>query len=151
MIKKYMDDTQVRDESRWFEKREMEDGDFPSGQCVGTEAHNGKCAFLDGLGRCTLQVAAASEGMHKWALKPFFCVLYPIEVTNGVVSFDDMLQGEQSCCSIGHDFEMPLFEGCRDELTYLVGPEGFRTMEEHYATLHADRQSVNTHITERDA
>ena len=147
MITKYMDDTQTRDETRWFEQRELEDGDFPSGKCVGTEAFNGKCVFLDGFGRCSLQVAAAAEGMHKWALKPFFCVLYPIEVTCKVVSFDDMLQNEQSCCSIGHQYDMPLFEGCKEELTYLVGPEGFRKMEEHYAVLRAKEQPVNTHST----
>jgi len=37
----------------------------------------------------------------------------PIEITRKVVSFDDMLQGEQACCSIGHQFDMPLFEGAR--------------------------------------
>ncbi len=147
MIKQYMDDTQTQDEDRWFERWESKDGDFPSGRCVGTEAHNGKCVFLDGFGRCTLQVAAVSEGMHKWALKPFFCVLYPIEVTNRVVSFDDMLQGEQSCCSIGHEFDQPLFEGCREELTFLVGSEGFRKIEEHYAAVQAKRESVNTNST----
>lgn len=150
MIKRYMDDTQTRDEAHWFEQREREDNDFPSRRCVGTEAFSGKCVFLDLFGRCTLQVAAVAEGMHKWALKPFFCVLYPIEVTKMVVSFDDMLQDEQSCCSIGHVFEMPLFEGCREELTYLLGPDGFREMEEHYAAMQAKEQAVNTQ-QERDA
>jgi hypothetical protein len=147
MIKKYMDDTQPHDEAGWFETWEIEDRDFPSGRCVGTEAFNGKCVFLDKFGRCSLQVAAVSEGMHKWALKPFFCVLYPIEVTNRVVSFDDMLQGEQSCCTIGHEFDTPLFEGCKEELTYLVGLEGFRKMEEHYAALRARQGPVNTNNT----
>jgi len=142
MIKKYMDETQTRDETRWFEEQEREDADFPSGRCVGTEAYNGKCVFLDRFGRCSLQVAATSEGMQKWALKPFFCVLYPIEVTRKVVSFDDMLQDEQSCCSIGHRFDVPLFEACREELTYLVGEEGFRRLEEYYVALQA-----NTHTT----
>jgi len=147
MIKKYMDDSQTRDDACWFESREMEDGDFPSGRCVGTEAVNGKCVFLDGFGRCSLQVAAASEGMHKWALKPFFCVLYPIEVTHRVVSFDDMLQDEQACCTIGHQYDTPLFEGCKEELTYLVGPDGFRKVEEHYAAVQANERLVNTHTT----
>ena len=147
MIKKYMDDTQTQDESRWFEYQEIKDGDFPSGRCVGTEVHNGKCVFLDGMGRCALQVAAASEGMHKWALKPFFCVLYPIEVTRKVVSFDDMLQGEQSCCSIGHEFDTPLFEGCREELTYLVGSDGFQKMEAHYKSQLAKGLGVDTNTT----
>lgn len=147
MVKKYMDDTQTRDEARWFEQQEIEDDDFPSGRCVGTEAVNGKCVFLDGFGRCSLQVAAVEEGMHKWAIKPFFCILYPIEVTRKVVSFDDMLQDEQSCCTVGHEFAMPLFEGCKEELTFLVGPEGFQKMEEHYASLQAKRQPVNTQTT----
>jgi hypothetical protein len=147
MVKKYMDDTQVTDDSRWFEQQETPDGDFPSGRSVGTEAYNGKCVFLDQFGRCSLQVAAATEGMHKWALKPFFCVLYPIEVTNKVVSFDDMLQGEQSCCSVGAEFETPLFEGCKEELTYLVGEEGFRKMEAHYKALQAKEPPANTRTT----
>lgn len=150
MIKKYMDDTQTRDDSRWFETQEMEHGDFPSGRCVGTEVHNGKCVFLDGFGHCTLQVAAGSEGMHKWALKPFFCVLYPIDVSNKIVSFDDMLQDEQSCCSVGHEFETPLFRGCKEELEHLVGADGYRKMEEHYTALRAHEPPLNTQGQERN-
>jgi hypothetical protein len=137
LIKRSMDETQTRDEARWFEQEEQEDDDFPSGRCVGTETFNGKCVFLDKFGRCSLQVAAVSEGMHKWSLKPFFCVLYPIEVSGKVVSFDNMLQDEQSCCSIGHQFDVPLFEGCKEELTYLVGPEGYQKIEGHFAALQA--------------
>jgi len=61
--------------------------------------HNDKCAFLDRLGRCSLQVAATAAGMHMWALKPLYCVLYPVGVAGRVVLYDDVLHGEQECCS----------------------------------------------------
>jgi hypothetical protein len=132
MIRKYMDETQSPDEALWFEDRESEDTDFPSGRCIGTREINDKCAFLDRGGRCTLQIAATEEGMHKWALKPLFCILYPIEISNNVVSFDDMLQDEQHCCSISSDFQVPLFEACKDELVHLLGETGFTSLQGYY-------------------
>lgn len=135
MIKKYMDETQTTDDSRWFEATEQEDADFPSGRCVGTQEINNKCTFLDKSGRCSIQVASTSEGMHKWALKPLFCILYPIEISDNVVSFDEMLQDDQSCCSIREEFSVPLFEGCKEELVHLIGEDGFRKMQDHFASL----------------
>jgi hypothetical protein len=135
LIAAQMDGTQSTDPSTWFEEGEHEDDDFPSGRCVGTQVIHDKCAFLDGLGRCTIQLAAVNAGMDKWALKPLFCVLYPIEITNGTVSFDDMLQSEESCCTIGTSFEIPLFEGCREELVHLIGEEGFAAMRTHYQAM----------------
>ena len=135
LIARHMDDTQSTDPGRWFEAAVAEDPDFPSGQCVGTQVVNDKCAFLDGAGRCSLQRAAVAAGMHKWAIKPLFCILYPIEISNNTVSFDGMLQDEYSCCSIGPAFAVPLFQACREELVHLVGEEGFTAMEEHYAAL----------------
>ena len=132
MITKYMDETQTTDESRWFEHREFDDADFPSGRCVGTTEINNKCAFLNRQGWCSLQVAAVQEGMHRWALKPLFCILFPIEISNGVVSFDDMLQKEESCCTISNEFDTPLFEACREELTHLLGDDGYQEIASHY-------------------
>jgi hypothetical protein len=66
-------------------------------------------------------------------LKPLFCILFPIEITEKVVSFDDMLQDEQSCCSVTAPFDTPLFEGCKEELVHLVGEDGYRAMEDHYS------------------
>ncbi|HUI63413.1 MAG TPA: DUF3109 family protein [Bacteroidota bacterium] len=134
-ISAQMDETQNRDPATWFEKEELEDSDFPSGSCIGTRIINDKCTFLDGSGRCTLQRTAIARGMHKWALKPIFCVLYPIEIASGVVSFDEMLQNDQACCTVSNAFELPLFEACREELVHLVGEEGFAAMQNYYATL----------------
>jgi hypothetical protein len=132
VVRKYMDESQPLDEAGWFDAESHEDPDFRSGHCIGTEVYNNKCVFLDKLGRCSLQAAAAGEGKHRWAIKPLYCILFPIEISSGVVSFDDLLQGEENCCSTSAEFEVPLFRGCKDELVHLVGEDGYRQMEEHY-------------------
>lgn len=136
-----MDETQNRDPGAWFEREEHEDPDFPSGACVSTQVINDKCAFLDGAGRCVLQTAAIHAGMHPWAFKPLFCVLYPIEIAGGVVSFDSMLQNEQSCCSVTTEFALPLYQACREELVYLVGEDSYGEMNGHYTALQNSKAS----------
>lgn len=135
LIAAEMDETQHRVPGDWFEAEEHEDPDFPSGLCVGTKVVNDKCAFLDAAGRCVLQTAALHAGMHPWAFKPLFCVLYPIEIAGGIVSFDNMLQDEQSCCSVATAFDIPLYQACREEIVHLVGEEGYAEMNAHYAAL----------------
>jgi len=141
LIARYMDETQPSDPQLWFEETEQADDDFPSGRCVGTREINGKCAFLDRLGRCSLQVAAIGEGLHRWSFKPLYCILYPIEISGKTVKFDDLLQGDEQCCSVSGRFDIPLFEACRDELTHLLGQEGFRQLESRYRHL---RGAANT-------
>ncbi len=135
-IKSQMDETQTTDETRWFGKEAVDDSDFPSGKAIGTEVVNDKCAFLDKLGRCSIQLAAVVDGKHKWEWKPLYCILFPVEVTDNIVGFDDMLQGSEACCTVGSDFEVPLFVACKDELTHLLGADGYNSLEKHYLSLH---------------
>lgn len=143
LIKKHMDETQTTDDSLWFEDHESDDSDFASGRCVGTTEINGKCAFLNKQGWCSMQVAAVAEGMDKWALKPLFCILYPIEISNRVVLFDDMLQSEETCCTVTNEFDVPLFEACKEELIHLLGDDGYRELESHY---HARRSQTGHRV-----
>ncbi len=143
LIKKYLDETQPADEHEWFESNEFDDADFASGRCVGTREHNDKCVFLDKVGRCSLQVMATQEGMHKWAIKPLFCILFPIEVTDRVVGFDDMLQDEQLCCTVSSSYEVPVFEACKDELIHLLGKEAFDQIQQHYTRMRATTRPVS--------
>ncbi len=143
MIRRHMDETQGHDHRDWFEASEHDDPDFLSGRCVGTSVVNGKCAFLDGKGRCSIQVATTAEGLGRWALKPLYCILYPLEVSNAVVDYDPMLHGEHSCCTAGAPFDVPLFEACRAELEHLFAREGMQAMQDHYQHFyHSDRNSV---------
>jgi len=60
-IKKYMDETQTTDETRWFDSEILDDGDFPSGKTIGTEVVNDKCVFLNKSGMCSLQIAGTKK------------------------------------------------------------------------------------------
>ena len=141
-IKLHMDDSQTTDETQWFEAMEMDHIDFPSGKCVGTQEINDKCAFLDSVGRCSIQLASVAVGDHKWARKPLYCVLFPIEITDNVIGFDDLLQEESHCCSISEDFSTPLFRACQAELVYLLGPDGYDLIEEHYRFLQGSNITI---------
>jgi hypothetical protein len=79
-------------------------------------------------------VAAVTAGLHKWALKPRYCVIFPLEVIGNVIRFDARMQGKQPCCSVRKDFVVPLFEACREELVHLIGEQGFEKVQAHYAS-----------------
>ncbi len=142
-IKLQMDETQTRDERLWFDDEVCDDPDFASGRCVGTGVVNEKCVFLDRKGHCSIQLAAVAEGLDRWAWKPLYCILYPIEVSDRVVGFDPMLQGEKPCCTIQRDYEVPLFRACKAELMHLLGDDGYQRLEEHYQGLAKDKSSSN--------
>jgi hypothetical protein len=142
-IKQQMDGTQDRDERHWFDQETERDPDFVSGSCVGTSVVNDKCVFLNERGHCSIQLAAVAEGLHRWAWKPLYCILYPIEITDRVVGFDPMLQDEKPCCTIGGSFEVPLFRACKDELIHLLGTDGYLQLEEHYQGLAKEKSSIN--------
>lgn len=136
LIKAQMDETQSTDDVKWFELEVVNDSDFPSGKAIGTEIVNDKCAFLDKVGRCSIQLAAVADGKHKWEWKPFYCILFPVEVTNNVVGFDPMLQGSDMCCTVSSVFETPLFAACKEELIHLLGEDWYCEIESYYASMH---------------
>ena len=127
-VKAQMDETQVTDESAWFEKRYEDDIDFPSGTSIGTEVHNGKCTFLRKDGRCSIQLVSAEKYDDPWKIKPFYCIAFPIVVIDGLLTFDDYQQDNASCCSIVRDTETSLVESCKAELEFVLGEEGYRQL-----------------------
>ncbi len=132
LIKKYMDDTQNKNHEEWFAEY-WEDPDFPSGAAVGTTVYKNNCVFLNKEGRCVIQVAATQEGRDRWDIKPFYCVLFPVSVTEKTLTFDEHMEGEgTTCCNIYPEYQTPMFEGCKDELVYAVGEDGYQKMIDHY-------------------
>ncbi len=127
-VKKYMDETQTTDDSRWVDSEVCDDNDYPSGKKVGTEVFNDKCVFLNKSGMCSLQITGASEGIGRWALKPFYCIAFPITVDEGVLTFDDFQQGKTQCCSSIDAKETTLVESCRDELELILGHDGYKEL-----------------------
>ncbi|HTR80344.1 MAG TPA: DUF3109 family protein [Bacteroidota bacterium] len=128
IVKKYMDETQLKDEKGWFDNEIIDDSDFPSGKALGTEVVNNKCVFLDKSGRCSLQRAGTEEKLGRWALKPFFCVAFPITVEDNVVIYDDFPEHKPKCCAIVADPGSSLIEACKEELEFVLGHEGYKTL-----------------------
>lgn len=131
-IEKYFDETQTRDRSKWFNNAKEKDQDFPSGVCVSTEVYNDKCVFLKKDGKCTLQFTEKEEGMPRFSLKPFYCVLFPIVKVDGVVEYDDFCSGEAPCCTAVPDSEPKMIESCYIELEHALGAEKYKEVLDYY-------------------
>ena len=130
-IGQLMDETQTKDWNVWFEPPQA-DTDFPSGECAGTEVFNDKCVFLNKKGFCSLQELAVNHGKDKWAYKPFYCVLFPVVVVDGVLTFDDHHSGRMHHCGVKENFTHTLFESCTEELIYTLGEDGYQELAAHY-------------------
>jgi len=129
-IKEVMDETQSKDVSEWFEPEEK-DEDFESGIAVGTEIINGKCAFLDKNGLCSLQKLAIMEGEYRWKYKPLYCILFPLTTYEGVLTIDTDHIDRLPYCNIDPNTQLTMFEACEEELRHFFGEEGFAELENY--------------------
>ncbi len=124
------DETQVTDTEQWFEAPE-EDEDFESGVAVGTEVINGKCAFLDKNGLCTLQKLANHEGAYKWKYKPLYCILFPLTIYENALTIDDEHIDRLKTCNHNPSDKKTIYDSCREELKHFFGEDGFRELEKY--------------------
>lgn len=130
LVRKHMEPQQEKDSDLWFGEVE-EDNDFPSGQCVPTRVESYGCVFLNGSGRCVLQKAAMTEGLPKFALKPFFCVSYPVTIEDGEVITDDPdFTYRTECCSTVRNGSLTVTDVCAEELEFMLGREGFEEVKQ---------------------
>ncbi len=132
IVRKYLDETQTEDTNRWFNNEEEEDKDFPSGVCVSTEVYNDKCVFLKKDGKCSLQTAEKEEGMKRFSLKPYYCVLFPIVKVDGVIEYDDFCSGESPCCTAAAGAGPKMIESCYIELEHALGAEKYNQVLDYY-------------------
>jgi Protein of unknown function (DUF3109) len=124
------DDSQSPDTEKWFEDPEK-DEDFESGIAVGTEVVNGKCAFLDKNGLCTLQKLAINEGKYQWKYKPLYCILFPLTIYENALTIDDEHIDRLKTCNIHPAKEKTIFDSCKEELRHFFGEEGFKELEKY--------------------
>jgi len=145
LIKKYMDETQNKNEEEWFAEY-WENEDFPSGKAVGTTIQNKNCVFLNKEGRCVIQVATTLEGRDRWDIKPFYCVMFPVSVDEKTLTFDEHMEDEDaSCCNIFPEYQTPMFAACKEELIYALGEDGYQQMIDHY-NLHKEYYQNNSTV-----
>ncbi len=127
-----MDEDQIKDTDEWFEKETEEDKDFPSGYSTGTETYtdkNGKsaCIFKDKNDFCSIQNAAIKKGMHKWSIKPKYCIMYPLTIVDGILTYDDSHSMKLNYCGIHkkENFTQTVFEAMQEEIIFILGKDGY--------------------------
>lgn len=149
VVKKYMDDTQEKDHTKWLDGDYQDDADFPSGRCVGTQVFNNRCTFQRADGFCSLQSAGMFEGLGKWFLKPKYCVLFPVVVSEGVLTYDDSHSEDLHYCgtSCTQNHVSTVYDACTEELKYLLGEDGYTELDE-YAKEYRKEHPVKKEITE---
>lgn len=130
LIKRYMDDSQTLDETKWFDSVE-EDKDFESRYCAGTETYNNKCVFLDKNGFCSLQKAAVELNQNKWKYKPLYCILFPLVIVDRKLTIDDEHLQIMHYCSKAKNQTSTLFEAMKNEIRYFLGEKGFAELLEY--------------------
>lgn len=141
----HMDDSQNKDPEEWFEAPE-EDIDFESGIAVGTEVYNGKCVFLDKQGFCTLQKMAMDEGEYKWKYKPLYCILFPLVIFEGALTFDDEHLERMHYCNKSENQVSTIFECTKNELRHLLGEDGFQELLNYKVEYLSNTQNEETNI-----
>jgi hypothetical protein len=135
-----------RDPNTWFSTPEP-DEDRPSGAKVGTNVVDDPvrpgmtcCVFLRPDRLCALQVTSGQLGLGSPGLKPFFCALYPISVEHGEVIIDhdteDAFPGAN--CRRFCTAAKPAYEMFRQELTLILGEDGYHELQAKAATSTAE-------------
>ena len=131
LIKKYLEPQQEKDTTKWFDNTIEDDKDFPSGKCDGTAVLGKGCVFLCSKGLCALQKTAMAEGMDKFALKPFYCVAFPLTIDDHVLTtYEPEFTNRQQCCSVVPQGSQTALDVCREEFEYILGAEGLKSIEE---------------------
>lgn len=150
-IKEQMDEYQPKDSENWFEKELEEDSDFPSGFAIGTEVYinskgNKQCVFKDKNNFCTLQVLAMKKGLHKWGIKPKYCIMYPLTVIENVLTYDDDHSQKMDYCGIHkiNNFTQTVFEAMNEEIKYVFGEDCFDFLNEHFKNNYQKKFQIQT-------
>ncbi len=131
VVRRHMDPEQEHDPGRWFETEEFADRDYPSGSAVGTTVVGHGCVFLNKERKCVLQVAGLREGLGPFALKPFYCIAFPITIEEGVLMVDDPeFASRPQCCLMVRPPVRSVVDNCREELEFMLGVEGYEELKQ---------------------
>lgn len=86
------------------------------------------CIFQRADHKCALQVASEVVGKDPWHLKPFYCVLHPMDINDaGEITLDEteiIIEEEKSCLRFS-DAPLSPIEIFEEELRYLLGDQPY--------------------------
>lgn len=122
----------------WFDGSVEHDEHSSSGKVLHSRIvdqprhYGGKaCVFLRTDYKCALQSAAFRAGMHAWELKPFYCVLHPLDLDElGRITLEEtnLLLDEPGSCLRPARAQIPLFDTFEPELRYLLGDQEYERL-----------------------
>lgn len=134
-IREYMEEAN-QDWKTWFQDTSEPDPVFTRGYAVHTtvnvsEQHygNSACVFLRKDNKCALQVTSIKLGEHPWLLKPFYCILHPLDLDEaGKITLDraGVLLEEEGSCLVYSSKPIPLLKTFEKELTFLLGRDNYQ-------------------------
>lgn len=140
---------QPKDPDVWFDGNVEEDHDFESGVSIGTNTHvdsHGveKCVFNDANHFCTLQVMAVNKGLHKWAVKPTHCILYPVTVVDKTLMYDDVHSLDMDYCGMykTQNFTQNVFDAVHEEIKYVLGEDFFTFLNDIYKKNYSQKYTI---------
>ena len=137
-IRKFMPEAYRAKAEACFDERREPDEFLPSGQAVHSlviedKKHYGgtACVFLNSEHKCALQCASAAMGHHPWFLKPFYCILHPLDLDNvGHITLDDaaLLADEPGSCLRPAEHGISLLVTFEEELRYFLGNDAYERL-----------------------
>jgi hypothetical protein len=111
---------EAKDPSLWFGET-SKDPDCPSGTAVETTTAGDYCVFFHPGHGCSLQKAAIALGRHEWEFKPRFCIMFPLVVTDGVLTVDEDM--EEVWCLQDENRTHPVLSAVEREVNHLFPDE----------------------------
>ncbi len=107
---------EARDPALWFGEK-SKDPDCPSGVAVETNVVGDSCVFFHPAHGCSLQKAAIDLGRHEWEWKPRFCIMFPLVVSEGVITVDEDM--DEVWCMEKENRTHPLLASVEKEVNHL--------------------------------
>jgi len=133
---------EAKDPESWFGAIEP-DPDCPTGLSVETMDIAGACAFFHPDHGCVLQKGAAGAGLHEWHLKPRFCILFPLVVSEGTLTVDEDMK--TLWCMKKKNRTQPVTVSVRKEIRYLFGQEMEREFLNKSVLRRTEKPAVKKH------
>jgi hypothetical protein len=107
---------EAADPATWFGETTA-DPDCPSGTAVETTVAGDYCVLFHPDHGCALQKAAVELGRHEWEFKPRFCIMFPLVVSEGVLTVDEDM--EEMWCMKGENRTHPIISAVEKEVNHL--------------------------------
>lgn len=132
-----------RDTNKWFDELHVDEKAFPSGQYTGTctvaasQHPSGRsCVFLRPEDyHCAIQAACVANGLDSWALKPYYCCLFPVvddydgdKKTLMLDADNELFAAGGGCHRACADVTQPVFQIYAEEISLVLGGDGYREL-----------------------